>query len=207
MTVPKPFDERQARKQFVRRRQKLVFTITVVILAVAMVFSLLFTLGDLGKSVKQSVASKPNYGVAVPCAPANSTYVNHPNVTVRVLNGTDKSGLGTAIMEALSNDGFSTQTAGDFPSSTEFTRTEIRFGKNGIANAYTVATEFNDAILRMDDRSDKLVDVIVGSTFNNLKKTTTKTASGQKITSIEGCVTDPSTMKNLPKASSHTAVN
>ncbi|MFT8356554.1 LytR C-terminal domain-containing protein [Bifidobacterium aquikefiri] len=207
MTVPKPFDERQARKQFVRRRQKLVFTITVVVLVVAMVFSLLFALGDLGKTVKQSVANKPNYGVAVPCAPSNSTYVNHPNVTIRVLNGTDKSGLGTAVMEALNNDGFSTQGAADFPSSHEFTRTEIRFGKNGIANAYTVSTEFSDAILRMDDRSDKLVDVIVGSTFNNLKKTTTKTASGQKITSIEGCVTDPSTMKNLPKASSHTAVN
>ncbi|MCI1634801.1 LytR C-terminal domain-containing protein [Bifidobacterium sp.] len=207
MTIPEPFDEREARKQFVRRRQKLVFTIAVAVLVVATVLSALFILGALGKTSQKTAAQQPNYGVEVPCAPANSTFANHPNVAVRVLNGTDKSGLGTAVMEALSNRGFSMTGSGDYPSKVEVQRTEILFGKNNIAKAYTVAAQFNDAIMRMDDRSDQLVDVVIGSTFNNLNSEKSIVAAGKAITSIEGCVSDANTMKDLPKAPQHDAVS
>lgn len=205
MTSPEPFDEREARRQFVRRRQKLVFTIAVAALVIAVAFSALLILGALGKTSQKTAAQLPNYGVEVPCAPANSTYSNHPDVAVRVLNGTDKSGLGTAVMEALSNRGFSMKGSGDYPSTVEVQRTEILFGKNNIAKAYTVAAQFNDAIMRMDDRSDQLVDVVIGSTFNNLNTEKSITPAGKAITSIEGCKSDVSTIKNLPKAPQHDA--
>jgi hypothetical protein len=59
----------------------------------------------------------------------------------------------------------------------------------------------------MDDRSDQLVDVVIGSTFNNLNSEKSIVAAGKPITSIEGCVSDANTMKDLPKAPEHDAVN
>ena len=47
----------------------------------------------------------------------------------------------------------------------------IVFGKNGVNQAYTVASNFTDAMLVMDDRQDQLIDVIVGATFENLQDT------------------------------------
>ena len=61
-------DERAARKQYIRSRQKVVFAIIGTILAVALVISLLFFfhVGGLGKV--KSAAVQPNYGQQAPCA-------------------------------------------------------------------------------------------------------------------------------------------
>lgn len=199
MTFPDATDERQARRQFVRRRQKMVFTIAISALAVILIIALLVVFGTLGHLNKQSTQTKPNYGVSVPCAPADSTVLKHTEVRVRVLNGTNKNGLGVAVMQSLRNRGFNMQGAGDFPTKTELARTEIRFGINGISQGYTVGRQFKDAVLRMDDRADDLVDVVIGATFNDLAQEHKVSGVGMPITSIKGCVADPKTITNLPK--------
>ncbi|BDR55423.1 hypothetical protein KIMH_15340 [Bombiscardovia apis] len=199
MTFPDALDEREARRQFVRRRQKMVFTIAISTLAVILVVALVFTLSAVRHSKKQTQQTKPNYGIAAPCAPANATVLNHPEVRVRVLNGTNKTGLGSAVMKTLRNRGFNMQGAGDFATKTELARTEIRFGANGISQGYTVAGQFSDAIMRMDDRQDDLVDVVIGATFNDLVKEKQVVGVGKPIESFKECVADPKTMKDLPK--------
>ena len=200
MTNPEPLDEREARRQFVRRRQKMVFTIAVSALVVILVICGLIIFGSIGHTAKHATIAKPNYGVAVPCPPDKSKLVNHPDIRVRVLNGTNKSGLATALASALRNRGFNMQDVADYPGKTETARTQIRFGASAIDRGYTVGSQFNDAVLIMDDRNDDLVDVVIGATFTDLDDEDSNSVVGRKIEAIKGCQADPSSMKNLPKA-------
>lgn len=166
-------DERAARKQYIRRRQKVVFTITGTILTIALVISLLFFFHVGGLGNVKSAAVQPNYGQQAPCAAqeqdgSKGKYVENRNITVRVLNGTEFAGFAQAVSSALQNREFNTQAAGNYTSS-KVERTMIIFGKNAINQAYTVNSNFTDATMVMDDREDMLIDVVVGATFDNLQ--------------------------------------
>lgn len=210
--TPQVQDERKARQQFVRDRQTVVFTVAIAILAVALVISLLVFFGILGKKPQSAnVESSPNYGVSVPCPVAgeagNALAVANSSINVRVLNGTGKSGLADAVTSALAFRGFVTQPASNYPGTQVIKRTQVLFGKNAINEAYTLAAQFNDAILQMDDREDKLIDVVIGSTFSDLNNEKDIHLSTDKaLTKIQGCVSADA-MKSLPKAVQHDPIN
>ena len=150
-------DERAARKEYIRRRQKTVLSIVGTIMAVAMVVSLLFFFHVGGLGNVKSAAVQPNYGQKAPCAVKEADgnkakYVENRNITLRVLNGTKFSGFAKAVSDALQNREFNTQTPDNYTKKVE--RTMIVFGKNAINQAYTVARNFTDAQLVMDDRQD-----------------------------------------------------
>ena len=190
-------DERAARKEYIRRRQKTVLSIVGTIMAVAMVVSLLFFFHVGGLGNVKSCAVKEADG-------NKAKYVENRNITLRVLNGTKFSGFAKAVSDALQNREFNTQTPDNYTKKVE--RTMIVFGKNAINQAYTVASNFTDAQLVMDDRQDQLIDVIVGATFDNLQDTKKVPAAGKEITSIQGCVAADK-MTDLQKAPEHEAVN
>lgn len=202
-------DERAARKEYIRRRQKTVFSIVGAVMVVAMVVSLLFFFHVGGLGNVKSAAVQPNYGQQAPCptkeADGNKAkYVENRNITLRVLNGTKFSGFAKAVSDALQNREFNPQTPDNYTKKVD--RTMIVFGKNGVNQAYTVASNFTDAMLVMDDRQDQLIDVIVGATFDNLQDTKKVPAAGKAITGIQGCVAVDK-MTDLPKAPEHDAVN
>ena len=172
-------DERTARKEYIRRRQKTVFGIAGAILVIALVISLLFFFHVGGLGNVKSTAVQPNYGHQAPCA-------------IKDKNGVE---IVYTVDEVLVPD-----------YTKKIDRTMIVFGKNGINQAYTVASNFTDAMLVMDDRQDQLVDVVVGATFDNLADVKSVPAAGKPITSIKGCVAADK-MTNLSKASEHDAVN
>ena len=207
--MSQPSDERVARKKYVRKRQIMVFAVIVILLLAALVTALLFFFNAFGLGVTPTAAVKPNYGMVAPCAPktaedAPATYQPNENVTIRVQNSTGFAGLGGAVGQALKNRQFVISTVET--TLTPMERTTIYFGKNAIAQGYTVNANFTDSQLVMDDREDKLVDVVIGATFQNLKDLDDVPKAGSEITSIEGCQ-DPETMTDLPKASDHTQVN
>ncbi|MDO4912960.1 MAG: LytR C-terminal domain-containing protein [Bifidobacteriaceae bacterium] len=201
--------ERILRKEYMAERQKLVFTIIGATLAVAVIISTLFYFNIFGLGVVKVAETQPNYGVTAPCAPKenneNAHYVDNGNVTLRVLNGTSSSGFAGAVATALETRNFNVASVGNY-STSNVKRTEIVFGKNAIPEAYTVLSNFNDAILRIDDRGDKLIDVVLGATFNNLVGTSKVPTSNKTITNIKGCVVSDK-ITNLPKAPEHDAVN
>ena len=190
-------DERAARKEYIRRRQKTVFSIVGAVMVVAMVVSLLFFFHVGGLGNVKSAAVQPNDG-------SKAKYVENRNITLRVLNGTKFSGFAKAVSDALQNREFNPQTPDNYTKKVD--RTMIVFGKNGVNQAYTVASNFTDAMLVMDDRQDQLIDVIVGATFDNLQDTKKVPAAGKAITGIQGCVAVDK-MTDLPKAPEHDAVN
>ena len=82
-------DERAARKEYIRRRQKTVFSIVGAVMVVAMVVSLLFFFHVGGLGNVKSAAIQPNYGQQAPCpikeADGNKAkYVENRNITLRV---------------------------------------------------------------------------------------------------------------------------
>ena len=203
-------DERAARKEYIRRRQKTVFSIVGAVMVVAMVVSLLFF---FSMSEAWATSSRPPYSRTTasrhraPSKEADGSkakYVENRNITLRVLNGTKFSGFAKAVSDALQNREFNPQTPDNYTKKVD--RTMIVFGKNGVNQAYTVASNFTDAMLVMDDRQDQLIDVIVGATFDNLQDTKKVPAAGKAITGIQGCVAVDK-MTDLPKAPEHDAVN
>ncbi|NEG90424.1 LytR C-terminal domain-containing protein [Bifidobacterium aerophilum] len=215
------YDERQARKAYMRKRQGTVFSIAAMAMAAALVISLLFYFHVFGLGRIKTAAVKPNYGVTVPCAPKDADgnpakYVDNNKISVRVINGTKFSGFAKAVADELSSnrnfpnvqtDNWQTGTDKDGNAiyNTKVERTTIYFGKNAIAQAYTVKANFNDAVMIMDDRTDMLIDVVIGATFNDLIDKEDVPGSNTEITSFEGCVAADK-MTNLPKAIKHTAV-
>lgn len=215
--------EREARKAFIRDRQRMVFTITAVILAVVLVVASLFFTGVIGNGKDSTKAAQaPNHGVLAPCPPLLSEdkdqdgtpqyakVMNNSDVVVRVLNGTDKSGLGKAVGNALNLRGFSIESLDNYNVDGHLqtvANTQIRFGRNAIPQAYTTLVNFNDAVLVMDDRQDKLIDVIVGNSFDNLiSESQVKQTAGVEIEPIQGC-SDVNAMTDLPKTDEHTQVD
>lgn len=208
MTDSQHYDEREARKAFVRNRQRLVFSIASAVLVVAMVLALLVFYGVIGKSRKAD-QTKPNFGVAAPCLPTDydGKRVDPSQIHVRTLNGTGAFGFARAVQDELQNRGYATQAVADYPSDGVVTRTTIYFGKNTIPEAYTLGSLFTDAVLQMDDRQDKLIDVVLGTSFYDLKDTTDPSISDDSpLGNISGCLAADQ-MQNLPVAIEHDAVN
>lgn len=206
------YDERQARKAYVRRRQQIVFSITGAILVVVLIVASLFYTGVVGVTPSAKKASEPNYGTPVPCAAKNEDgsamkWSDNNSVILRVLNGTDGRGLAGAVGEALKDRQFDVRTVANF-SSAKVTRTTIYFGVNAINPAYTVKEYLPDAVLVMDDRQDRLVDVVIGATFSDLTPESEVKKHGDTIKDFEGCKPAADMQKaGLPKAIDHPETN
>lgn len=205
-----PQDEREARKAYMRNRQKTVFTVCGAAMVVALLISLLFYyhVGGLGKV--KTPAVEPNFGVATACATKGedgsaAKYIDPRTVRVRVLNGTSHLGFANAVSTALESRQFAMQKPDNYPNS-RVERTTIYYGKNAVNEAYTVTSNFTDAVMVMDDREDKLVDVVLGATFTDLKDPKQVGIAGQEIKSFANCQASDK-LTDLPKAFDHEPVN
>lgn len=205
-----PQDEREARKAYMRQRQKTVFTVCAAGMVVALFVSLLFYyhVGGLGKV--KTPAVEPNFGVVTACATkgedgAAAKYVDPRTVHVQVLNGTTHLGFAGAVSAALENRQFAPLKAGNYPSK-RVERTTVYYGKNAVNEAYTVASNFTDAVMVMDDREDKLVNVVLGATFTDLKDPEQSGVAGQEIKDFANCQAVDK-LTDVPKTFDHEQVN
>lgn len=199
-------DERLARKEFMYERKRFVLSVTSAGLVVAFILALLVFFHAFGINKPQAPGANPNHGIIAPCPIKGKEgdkvpYVDSRSVAIRVLNGTKFHGFARAVGEALRNRGFNLIEVNN-SKTTKMKQTVIYFGKNSVNEAYTVSANFSDAILRMDDRQDRLVDVVLGSTFTNLRPKTDVPAAGAAIDEIRGCI-DVNSFKSLPKAFPH----
>lgn len=191
------------------QRKRFVLSSVAVGVGIAFVLALIVQCHLFGIAASKTPEVDPNYGVQAPCPVKNkdenkAQYIDNRAVSIRVLNGTKFRGFARAVGEGLRNRGFSLIEVGN--SETSVKRTTIYFGKQSINEAYTLVANFKDAILRMDDRQDKLVDVVLGSTFSNLRPKTDVPAAGAAITEVNGCLASKD-MKDLPKAANHKPIN
>lgn len=196
-------DERIARREFMMQRKKSVLTTVAIGLAIAFVLAVAVRLHLLGTHTSQQTEASPNFGMIAPC-PANTkdgtkaVYLDQRAIQVRVFNGTKFRGFAHAVGEALRIRGFNVTQIGNNATG-GVKRTAIYFGNKSINAAYTLYANFTDAYLMMDNRKEAIVDVVLGSTFNNLRPKTDVPAAGAEIPRIKTCQ-NAKTMRNLPEA-------
>lgn len=203
-------EERAERALYLRDRHKVVLTTVIIALVIAVAIAIPLAMGWIGSPKKDASGSQANnYGVQTTClVPGKETALNMSDIHLRVLNGTTHAGLATAVAQEFTNRGFGVQGVGDWESKTTTRNSIIYFGRNAIQEAYTLRAQFpNDVVLRMDDRQDQLLDVVIGENFKNLNSTSKITVTaGKKMQSVDGCLKEDK-MTKLPKAQEHTAYN
>jgi hypothetical protein len=161
-------DARRAKvRRHRRERQIIVFGVLVILVAFAAVFAAGVYKGDVDGPFSQpfvTPAGAFESDVDLVCPPPSSTPLPADQVAVRVLNGTETSGLASDVADDLESRGFVLLGASNwsrgYPDGVR-----LYFGPNGVHQAYTVARHFETVDMVLDNRPGTLVDVVLGDAF------------------------------------------
>jgi len=182
----------RTRREVVRRhrreRQFLVFGLLIGLLATVSVIAYAIYQGRIDPPIDYAfVTPPPDFESTIkwPCPPldegndADDPEAVHENmpmppseVTVRVLNGTvgssDKSGVAAGTLGVLTGRGYVGVGATNWSRTySEYVR--IQFGEDGLRQAYTVAANFPNYVMVLDNRKGAVVDIILGDLFETNK--------------------------------------
>lgn len=161
---------RRAVRRHRRERQVLVFGILLIVIAAIVFIALGVYRGDVkGPFNVAFVTPQAEFtsDIALVCPPAQAYPLAPEEVAVRVLNGTERSGIAATALEVLEGRGFVPLGATNW--NREYTGTaRVMFGPEGVQKAYTVALQFPDSELVLDDRQNATVDVVLGEAYTSL---------------------------------------
>ncbi|GAA3720628.1 LCP family protein [Gordonia hankookensis] len=137
--------------------------------------------GEKAKKKAASSASKsPSSSAAAPSSEAaptklSATAQSPGNVGVRVLNGTDRSGVASEVSDQLVSEGFDVRGVADASENRD--ETVIRYGAGEQDSAATLAKMFPGASIQQDPNVKSGVEVILGSNFDGSLDSTPATGS------------------------------
>ena len=169
MTSPAQDPARVERRRRKHERQAVVFGLLVAFLAVASLAALAVYTGAVTAPIDEPIqtpgaeAAEP---APVPCLPKvkgepdGALPVPYPQVKLRVLNASDTPGLAAAHRDVLLERGFDVVLTGNLDHHID--RSELRFGTKAIPHAYTVAAQFPEMAMVLDDRKGRTIDLLVG---------------------------------------------
>lgn len=175
-TQPGSDPSRTTRRRRVHERQAVVFGLLVAFLAITGIGALAVYTGAVEPPFDRTF-STPKVDDAIadmqtPCLPEGTLPIPYGDVQVRVLNASGKGGLAAANKQILEKRGFTIASVGDLKNADGKNQsqasTQISFGAPGIAQAYTLAAHYENAVLVLDDRADATVDLVLGENFVNL---------------------------------------
>lgn len=155
-----------------RERQFLVFGLLVGVLAAIFAIALAVYQDRIDSPIQEAfVTPDPEFAsdITVPCPPSgaeDSLPLQPDQVTVRVRNAKGETGLATNTLAVLEGRGYVGVGATNWDNRTYAKSVRIQFGEEGLRAAYTVARNFTDVEYVLDTRKGKVVDVIVGTTFD-----------------------------------------
>jgi hypothetical protein len=205
VTNPGYDQARVERRRREHERQAVVFGVLIAFLAVCGIFALAVYSGAISSPFNRpftTIGVSAQTAHPAPCLPAvkgqpdGALPIPYSDIRIRVLNasgegpeGAGQAGLGGAYETALAERGF--VISGVANAEKNVTYSELRFGRNGIVAAYTVAAHFPEIRLVLDDRKDKdrTVDLLVGSEYEApLDVADVGIAADTPLTNVEGCV-------------------
>lgn len=196
MTSPGYDQARVERRRREHERQAVVFGVLIAFLAVCGIFALAVYSGAISSPFNRpfttvGVSEQETY--PVPCLPPikgqpdGALPTAYSDVEVRLLNASEEIGLASAHESVLADRGFSIVAKGNVPM--QLQESEIRFGRKGIVQAYTLAAQFPEIRLVLDDRTDRKIDLLIGEEFEApLDVEDVELASDQPLLNAEGCV-------------------
>ena len=205
MTSPVHDQARVERRRREHERQAVVFGVLIAFLAVCGIFALAVYSGAISSPFNRpfatvGVTAQEDY--PAPCLPAvegqpdGALPIAYSDIRILVLNasgegpnGIGQAGLGGVYEQALAARGF--EVTGVTAADENLTYSELRFGKGGIVAAYTVAAQFPEIRLVLDDRKSKdpTVDLMIGADYEApLDIEDVAIAADTPLTNAEECV-------------------
>jgi hypothetical protein len=162
---------RQLRRRRMHERQAVVFGVLLAGLALvglgaAAVYTGNLDLPGLDRAIAQAPTPTED-ARPYPCPPVGSLPVAYAAVIVNVNNATTRVGLAGATAESLKQRGFTIGTTSTVDEYDGVAR--ISFGKNGVAQAYTLLAQFSGATMLGLATEDATVNVALGAQFEALK--------------------------------------
>jgi len=161
---------RKAVRRHRRERQVLVFGILMIAISLVAFVALGVYRGEVkGPFSAPFVTPQADFtsDITLVCPPPDANPLKTSEVAVRVMNGTERAGIAGATLEVLEGRGFVPLGA------TNWTRqyadvARIMFGAEGVLKAYTLARQFPESELVLDDRENATVDVVLGERYETL---------------------------------------
>lgn len=196
MTSPGYDQARVERRRREHERQAVVFGVLIAFLAVCGIFALAVYSGAISSPFNRpftTVGAAEQKTYPVPCLPAvkgqpdGALPATYSDVQIRLLNASEEIGLASAHETVLADRGFSIISTGNVP--VQLQESEIRFGRKGIVQAYTLAAQFPEIRLVLDDRRDRKIDLLIGDEFEApLDVEDVELTADQPLTNVEDCV-------------------
>lgn len=196
MTTPGFDQPRAERRRREHERQAVVFGVLIAFLAVCGIFALAVYSGAISSPFNRpftTVGISEQKDYPVPCLPEQEGQpdgalpVAYSQVEVRLLNASQETGLASAHETVLAERGFTILEKGNV--SKLLQESEIRFGTSGVVRAYTLAAQFPEMRLVLDDRGGPAVDLLIGEEFDPpLLIEEVDVAADQPLRNAEGCV-------------------
>ena len=196
MTSPGYDQARVERRRREHERQAVVFGVLIAFLAVCGIFALAVYSGAISSPFNRpftTVGAAEQKTYPVPCLPAvkgqpdGALPATYSDVQIRLLNASEEIGLAGAHATVLADRGFSIIAEGNVP--VQLQESEIRFGRKGIVQAYTLAAQFPEIRLVLDDRRDRKIDLLIGEEFEApLDVEDVELTADQPLLNAEDCV-------------------
>lgn len=120
--------------------------------------------GEQAEKTSSSSSARPSTTTQAAPTKVAATAQNPGNVSLRVLNGSGRSGVASEVSDQMSAQGFDVQGVAD--ASENRTDTVIRYGTGSEDSAATVAEMFPGASIQLDRTVRDGVEVILGSAFD-----------------------------------------
>ena len=157
---------RKAVRRHRRERQIIVFGVIVIALAAVSFAASAIYRGEVDGPFSADFSSPaPDLeDVTLVCPPSQSLPLEPAQVVVRVNNATEASGLAGSTAETLEGRGFVVTGTANWSRNYDGD-VRIYFGEEGVQHAYTLARQFEDVDLVLDNRPDITLDLILGADF------------------------------------------
>jgi len=195
VTSPAPDPVRETRRKREHERQAVVFGLLIAFLLLAGLAAAAMYSGAISspfsRPIYTPVAEAPQPEPCLPQVkgqPDGALPVPYSKVKVRVYNAADGSSpLASANEDELSDRGFDIVDTGNWLE--KLGQSEVRFGTKGITRAYTLAAQYPDVRLVLDDRKGATVDLLVGEEYSPpLSQDDVLLDAETPMKDVEGCV-------------------
>lgn len=195
-----PAEARALRRRHKHERQAVLFGMIIAALAVVALGALAVYSGAVTLPGQPEFRAVEEKGTRIEqpqvCVPPDTLPVAAGEVSVTVLNGSDRAGLAGSVGELLADRGFLIENTGNDPRGPVLSL--ISFGAEGIAQAYTLRAHIPDAQLVLDARTGTSVDLTVATSFTTLAPLeTVELDPATALTPVAGCA-DIATVTPLP---------
>jgi hypothetical protein len=151
---------RRRRSSMRRIRHGVVLVLLIGLVAAAVYVALGIARGDISIG-----ASEPSPEPTSTCPAGPFDYQDPSAITVNVFNSTTIDGLATTAADQLRGRAFAVRDIGNKQVGPTGMTAIIISGEGGRANAFTLQRTIPDSLYVADEREDRTVDVVVGTSY------------------------------------------